>query len=96
MKRLPHIKKPCKGCPMRKDSLKGWLGKRRMEEITRSGSFVCHRDTTKQCAGHMLLLKEGNFFYGTAKASGIDLKLEGSELVFETIEECIKHHINRK
>lgn len=57
-----------------------------------ASSFVCHKDTTKQCAGHMLLLKEDNDYYRTAGAMGIDLGLSGEELVFDSKEDCIKHH----
>jgi len=42
------LKKPCKGCPFRKDCLPGWLGKERAQEIANSvilgdGGFPCHK-----------------------------------------------------
>ena len=54
MRSLPHVKKPCKDCPFRKDSLQGWLVKERMAKILEQQSFVCHKKHDLQCAGHML------------------------------------------
>lgn len=90
--KLPHIKKPCKDCPFRKDSLPGWLGAQRMASILHSDSFVCHKETTMQCAGHMLISGTDNAFVRVAKAVGIELELSGREQVFETKAECIQHH----
>lgn len=96
--KLPNCKKPCSNCPFRKDSLKGWLGEKRIKEILEADTFVCHK-TTKgtakdrlQCAGHMLLVKEQNSFYRLAARMGIDLGLSGSELIFPDKESCIKRH----
>jgi len=90
--KLPHLKKPCKDCPFRKDSLKGWLGKVRITEILNQESFVCHKDTSLQCAGHMLIRGKGNAFLRTARNMGIDLHIRGRDLVFKTIKACIRHH----
>lgn len=90
--RLPNIKKPCKDCPFRKDSLKGWLGKERMTEILNTDSFVCHKDTSKQCAGHMLIKGKDNAFVKLANEINIALKLKGKNLVFNTVNDCINHH----
>ncbi len=89
--KLPNIKKPCKDCPFRKDALKGWLGKENMEDILRQTSFVCHKKTDRQCAGHMLLVKH-NAFVQVAGRMGYTLELSGRELVFDTEEDCIAHH----
>ena len=93
-----HVKKPCKNCPFRKDTLKGWLGKERAKEIVHSDTFVCHKTTNKkqedfkQCAGHILLNKEDNSMYRVSKQFGIDLEMKGEETVFESKEDFIKHH----
>ena len=97
MKRLPNMKTPCANCPFRKDCPKGWLGEKRMEEIIEAKTFVCHKTTGKgkqrmQCAGHMLLKREGNQFYAMATRMRLPLQLYGAELVFEKPEECIEHH----
>lgn len=94
--KLPNVKKPCKDCPFRKDALIGWLGKDRMTEIIDQDSFVCHKKTDLQCAGHMLLLEEQNAFVQLAGRMGIPLILKGRELVFDTVEECIDHHDYKK
>jgi len=91
---LPNVKKPCKDCPFRKDSMKGWLGTDRMTEILDSDTFVCHKKMDLQCAGHMLLLKKENIFYRMAQAMKIDLGLSGEELVFDNKKDCINHHSN--
>lgn len=90
--RLPNVKKPCKDCPFRKDSLKGWLGEERITEIIDQNSFVCHKKTDLQCAGHMILNKDENVFYRVAGRMNLDLELSGNELIFETKEDCISHN----
>lgn len=45
------LRKPCSGCPFRKDCLKGWLGKARAEELVEEiiegdGFFSCHKTVT--------------------------------------------------
>lgn len=89
---LPNVKKPCRECPMRKDSLEGWLGKERMTEILSAGSFVCHKKTDLQCAGHMLLKGRENDFVRLAEQLGLDTHIQGRELVFASDAECIAHH----
>lgn len=91
---LPNVKSPCQGCPFRKDCLKGWLGEHRMREILNANSFVCHKNTEKQCAGHMLL-SERSMFMELAGRLGMAVRLRGRELVFDTPEDCIKHHANK-
>lgn len=100
---LPNMKKPCANCPFRKDSTKGWLGSERMTQILGANSFVCHKtiseDKTKdnkqkQCAGFMLIKQDESEFFRLAKTMDIDLNLTGKELIFESKEECIKHHKN--
>lgn len=96
--KLPMMKAPCKECPYRKDSLKGWLGKDRMTELLKADSFICHKtsDSTlldrKQCAGHMILTKTNNAFVRIARATNRDLDLSGHDLVFDTEQDCIDHH----
>jgi len=80
---LPNCKKPCKDCPFRKDSLKGWLGEDRITEILQSSSFVCHKKTDLQCAGFMHIKGNESEFVGLAKMLGLDTKLTGKELIFE-------------
>jgi len=92
---LPYVKKPCGGCPFLKDTISGWLGEERMTDITNSSSFCCHKttDTTNlQCAGHMLLMEHNNGFVNLAERMNIPLQLSGREKVFDTVEDCIKHH----
>ncbi|MGP9633774.1 DUF6283 family protein [Halomonas sp. AOP43-A1-21] len=90
--RLPYIKKPCRDCPFRKDAMEGWLGEKRMAEIVTAESFVCHKKTDHQCAGHMLLNGAENGFVWLARHLDIPLSLSGRELVFESRSDCIEHH----
>lgn len=89
---LPNMKKPCKDCPFRKDTLKGWLGEGRMREILSGDSFVCHKNTSLQCAGHMLIKGPRNGFVKLAVALGVETGLTGRELVFDSDDECVSHH----
>jgi len=101
MSKLPNIKTPCKDCPFRKDTQKGWLGKERIEEILNQKSFVCHKTVDYkngdmngrlQCAGHMHMLDGKNEFVALARMLNIDTGLTGRELVFNNPKDCIKHH----
>lgn len=92
---LPNVKKPCADCPFRKDTLKGWLGKVRMSEILERDTFVCHKKTHLQCAGHMLIKDDDNQFVRMAKVLGIELELSGRELIFDSEQDCIEHHKER-
>jgi len=92
MQKPPNVKKPCKDCPFRKDSSKGWLGEKRASEILRAGLFVCHKKRKLQCAGHMLINGSKNDFVNIANRLNVSLTLSGRELVFDTQEDCIEHH----
>lgn len=63
-----------------------------MTEILASKSFVCHKKTDLQCAGHMLMNGDQNAFVELARRLRIPLELSGTELVFESQQDCIKHH----
>lgn len=90
--RLPYVKQPCKDCPFRKDSKKGWLGEDRMTEIIKAESFVCHKNNELQCAGHMILNQDTNMFVGLASRLGLALELGEKDLVFDSKQDCINHH----
>lgn len=68
-----ELKRPCPDCPFRTDSLEGWLGENRAEEIIDSitrlqQTFACHETTgikgdvpkggEQQCAGAMIMLEK--------------------------------------
>lgn len=91
---LPNMKRPCRDCPYRKDSMKGWLGENRMKELLEQQSFVCHKKQHLQCAGHMLMLGNENEFVRLANALGIPLQLTGRELIFDSKSDCVTHHRN--
>lgn len=63
-----------------------------MEEILNQDSFVCHKKTHLQCAGHMLINGNDNGFVRLANQLSIALDLSGQELVFDTREGCVSHH----
>lgn len=92
--RLPNQKAPCRDCPFRTDALPGWLGAERMREILAARTFVCHKKTQLQCAGHMLIKGEENDFVQLAARLGLDTGLKGRALVFETEQACINRHEN--
>ena len=92
MKKLPCTTKPCKDCPFRKDSLKGWLGAARARKIAQADSFVCHKNTDLQCSGHMLLMGDRNSFMRFAMILGHRLNLKGRDLVFDGVSSFINHH----
>jgi hypothetical protein len=63
-----------------------------MSEIFDADSFVCHKNTELQCAGHMLIKGQENSFVRLAARLGLDTGLTGKELVFESKNQCIEHH----
>lgn len=90
--KLPYCPRPCGNCPFKKTAQKGWLGAERMKEILDTKSFVCHKKTDLQCAGHMLIKGEENDFVQLANRISIKLNLSGRELVFESETDCVNHH----
>ena len=94
--KIPCTKKPCKDCPFRKDSLKGWLGAKRAKEVSEADSFVCHKNKELQCSGGMLLNKENNSFYRLMEFTKKTHILSGEEQIFESREEMIEHHSNNR
>lgn len=91
-----YMKAPCGNCPFRKDCLSGCLGASRAKEITESESFVCHKQNDKQCSGSMQLLGKRNIFVRTAHAMGLEIELRGRSRIFDSNEEMIDHHTNKK
>lgn len=100
MNNLRYCKSPCKNCPFRKDTLKGWLGKQSITDKLNSDSFICHKtinkqdDDLKQCAGFMIIKGNDSAFVQLASLMNIDLKLKGQDSIFETKKDCIIHHTN--
>lgn len=92
MSKLPHMKRPCKDCPFRKNSLKGWLGEARASEFARCSNFLCHKDTDFQCAGHMIMRGQNNDFVRMASRLNANLDLKGESLIFERSQDFINHH----
>ncbi|WP_372845460.1 hypothetical protein [Psychrobacter sp.] len=90
--KIPCVKKPCKDCPFREDSLEGWLGEQRAIQIAESPSFVCHKNTDLQCAGHMIMRGHSNSFVRMAARLNVDLGLKGQILVFDDTQDFIDHH----
>lgn len=93
---LPYKKAPCNACPMTKGCMKGWLGSSRIAEILSGDTFVCHKDTGMQCAGHMIIRGQQNGFVRLASSLSLPLPLSGHKNVFSTERECIEHHRNSK
>ena len=92
--KIPCVKKPCKECPYRTDSAAGWLGRNRVTEFlgADTDSFVCHKNPSLQCAGHMIIKGNENAFVRFAAANGVDLGLKGHDLIFKSKQACIDHH----
>ena len=92
-----YCQKPCANCPFKKESLKGWLGEKRMQQIVDADSFVCHKDNTRQCAGHLIVNKKDkdnsdSMFLRVAKSFGIELDLKNEDSIFDTKQQVVNHH----
>lgn len=87
-----QITKPCSDCPMRRDSLNGWLGGSTPEEYARlahSDAVVnCHVYGNVQCAGMAIYRKNV-----CKRADPPNLVLPGDkDTVFSTPMEFLAHH----
>lgn len=91
MKKLPHCTHPCKDCPYRKDTQAGWLNSS-IEGHINAESFVCHKNHSLQCAGHMIINGSDNAYVALADSQNIDLGLRGQDLIFDNKQDCINHH----
>jgi len=95
MKNLPYQPRPCHDCPFRRDT-PFRLGQLRILGILEAGSFVCHKTKDSghqlQCAGHMSLMGDRNYFVQLADRLGIELRLGGRDEVFEDQAACVEHH----
>jgi len=66
-----------------------------MKEILTGTNFVCHKNKSLQCAGFMILKgDEGAFATIAKRLFDIDVTLNGKDLIFDSKEDCIKHHKN--
>lgn len=89
-----HKRKPCKDCPMRKDA-SGAISQHLGINIITASSFTCHKTkdpNRRQCAGHLIMMREENEYYLNAKELNIDLKLRGKELIMNK-KDFIKENI---
>jgi hypothetical protein len=92
--KLPYCKKPCSNCPFKKDTLEGWLGRDRAQQISDAKSFVCHKNTKLQCGGFLAFKQNTNGdadWLHVAKLLKIELKIDGSN-VFDSQEEMLNRH----
>lgn len=109
-------KTPCNDCPFRKDSLIGWLGQKRAEQIAANIyehdiTFQCHKTLEKGntngveelCAGAIILdAKQNNStmekpifsnkMHRLMKLLFPDLEIKNEKVIFETIQDFVKHH----
>ena len=86
-----QLAKACSDCPLRRDSLAGWLGGYTPEEYAR----LCHSDEVVECHVHAGSRCAGLAIYrrNTAKWQPEDHKLPSDHLtIFSNVAEFIKHH----
>lgn len=90
--RLQH-KKPCKDCPWKRNSLKGWLGEASPEDWLHTargeGVVKCHVVKNQQCAG--IAIFRGNICKSPRNKSCLVLPAD-RETVFSWDDEFLAHH----
>jgi len=64
-----NLKKPCSNCPFRRDSMKGWLGEDRAQEIshditTEQKTFSCHKTNDLDENGDIIETKKTEYCAG--------------------------------
>lgn len=89
-----QLTKPCSDCPLRRDSLQGWLGGSTPDEYAR----LCHSDFVVECHVHAGSRCAGLAIYRTnvAKRQPVEHALPADRgLVFATPMEFLEHHNSR-
>ena len=92
------VKKPCADCPFKKDTIKGWLGSDRADDIANSSSFTCHKTATtrpgsrRRGLGALLLKQEESAFYRLLNHAARQHLLEEEDKIFPSKEVFINHH----
>jgi hypothetical protein len=102
-----RLKKPCSNCPFRKDTSKGWLGKRRAKQISediKDLSFSCHKTTYNDkvkeafCVGAIILSGKESYMGNKSIRIGAILgvfdpdSIKGHDKIFDSYIEFINHH----
>jgi hypothetical protein len=85
-----HVK-PCHDCPMRKNSIPGWLGGYSPEEYKQ----VCHSDAPVTCHAIKTTKCAGVAIYRTHVVQRATFKLPADPSVFETPMAFIEWHTNQ-
>lgn len=86
-----HLTKACSDCPLRRDSLNGWLGGNTPEQYAR----LCHSDEVVECHVHAGSRCAGLAIYrrNTAKWQPEEHRLpHDRETIFANIAEFMAHH----
>ena len=89
-----HLTKACSDCPLRRDSLRGWLGGSTSEQYAR----LCHSDEVVECHVHDGSRCAGLAIYrsNTAKLQPEEHRLPADrKSIFSNMMEFVKHHTIR-
>lgn len=90
---LPYRKSCCGACPfLNLPKHLPCLGEQRAKEILEAESFVCHKNNSLQCAGHMMLMKKKNVFVRMASVLALPLELKDNKFLVKSEEEFINLH----
>jgi hypothetical protein len=90
-----QLTKACSDCPLRRDSLAGWLGQSTPEQYAR----LCHSDELVECHVHAGSRCAGLAIYrnNTAKSQPVEHRLpKDHESVFSNMMEFLAHHNSLK
>lgn len=99
---------PCKDCPFKKDTTKGWLGKERTQSLVEGfvkdeDHFLCHKTThnkaknTAVCAGWLNVMEKANLYtrpIQILERLGLYQRkqLKGKDVTFDSLTDFINHH----
>jgi hypothetical protein len=86
-----QLTSPCSDCPLRRDSLNGWLGGSSPDDYVR----LCHSDAVVECHAHEGSRCAGLAIYrtNTCKSQPAEHKLPADhEGVFSNIMQFLEHH----
>lgn len=87
---MPYQASPCKTCPFRKaKDNKFTFPRERAEELADGELHICHTNSDKACAGHILMVKRQSLAYRMIKI--FDKEMPTSKCDIFTKEEWINH-----
>lgn len=87
-----HCSEPCPSCPYRTDADKKAYTREEIAFENSQVSMGCRREQNAECAGHMLMNGNKNFYVRILQRIEPDYELSGRELIFKDAKSLLAHY----